>query len=50
MGRIVDTDLRLIGSERIHVCDASVLLDSPGVNPQVTLMALSLRLADRLSR
>lgn len=48
MGRIVDTDLRLRGSDRIAVCDASVLPDSPGVNPQVTIMAFALRLADRL--
>lgn len=48
MGRLVDSELRLRGSERISVCDASVLPDSPGVNPQVTIMALSLRLAERL--
>jgi choline dehydrogenase-like flavoprotein len=47
MGRVVDTDLRL--TRRISVCDASVLPDSPGVNPQITIMALSLRLADRLA-
>lgn len=48
IGRVVDADLRLVGAPRIAVCDASVLPDSPGVNPQVTIMALSLRLADRL--
>jgi choline dehydrogenase-like flavoprotein len=48
MGRAVDADLRLFGTTRISVCDASVLPDSPGVNPQITIMALSLRLADRL--
>ncbi len=48
MGRVVDTDLKLMGSERIFVSDASVLPDSPGVNPQITIMALSLRLADKL--
>ena len=36
------------GEPRVTVCDASVLPDSPGVNPQVTIMALSLRLADHL--
>lgn len=49
MGRVVDKDLRLLGSRRISVCDASVMPDSPGVNPQVTIMALSLRLADHLA-
>lgn len=48
IGRVVDADLRVLGLERVSVCDASVLPDSPGVNPQVTIMALSLRLADRL--
>lgn len=47
IGRVVDGDLRL--TERVSVCDASVLPDSPGVNPQLTIMALSLRLADRLT-
>ncbi|MEQ1504731.1 MAG: GMC family oxidoreductase [Myxococcota bacterium] len=48
IGRVVDPDLRVIGEEAVSVCDASVLPDSPGVNPQITIMALSLRLADRL--
>ena len=47
IGRVVDCDLRL--TARISVCDASVLPDSPGVNPQLTIMGLSLRLADRLT-
>ena len=50
MGRVVNNDLKLTGSDRIHVCDASVLPDSPGVNPQVTIMALGLRLADHLAK
>lgn len=48
IGRVVDPDLRL--SPRVHVCDASVLPGSPGANPQLTIMALSLRLADRLAQ
>jgi choline dehydrogenase-like flavoprotein len=47
IGRVVDRDLRL--TARTSVCDASVLPDSPGVNPQLTIMGLSLRLADRLT-
>ncbi|MEE8410104.1 MAG: GMC family oxidoreductase N-terminal domain-containing protein [Myxococcota bacterium] len=49
IGRVVDTDLRLHGTERTSICDASVMPDSPGVNPMVTIMALSLRLADRIA-
>ncbi|MCC6850130.1 MAG: GMC family oxidoreductase N-terminal domain-containing protein [Deltaproteobacteria bacterium] len=48
IGRVVDADLRLLGSDRIRVCDASVLPDSPGVNPQLTIMALAHRLAQDL--
>jgi choline dehydrogenase-like flavoprotein len=48
IGRVVDADLGVVGEERVSVCDASALPDSPGVNPQLTIMALSLRLADRL--
>jgi len=49
IGRVVDTDLALYDTPHVHVCDASVLPDSPGVNPQVSIMALSLRLADHLA-
>lgn len=50
IGRVVDADLRLRGAARVWVADASALPDSPGVNPQVTIMALSLRLAERLAQ
>lgn len=48
MGKVVDGNLKLLGCTNIFVSDASVLPVSPGVNPQVTIMALSLRLADYL--
>ncbi len=48
IGRVVDGDLRILGSKRTYVCDASVLPDSPGVNPQITIMALAHRLAAHL--
>lgn len=48
IGSLVDADLRLYDTDNVYVCDASVLPQSPGVNPQVSIMALSLRLADHL--
>ncbi|QQR79942.1 MAG: GMC family oxidoreductase [Deltaproteobacteria bacterium] len=50
MGRVVDSDLTIIGCNKISVCDASVFPDSPGVNPMITIMALSLRLSDYLAK
>lgn len=46
LGRVVDADLRL--REGVYVCDGSVVPESLGVNPQVTIAAFGLRLADRL--
>ncbi|GAC1324042.1 MAG: GMC family oxidoreductase [Thermoleophilaceae bacterium] len=45
---VVDGDLRLHECAGVHVCDASVVPSSPGVNPQVTVMALATRLAYHL--
>lgn len=46
MGRVVGPDLKL--SRRIYVCDGSVIPESLGVNPQVTIYAFALRLAEHL--
>ncbi|MBI5883149.1 MAG: GMC family oxidoreductase [Elusimicrobia bacterium] len=46
MGRVVDEDLRL--TPGIFVCDGSVVPESLGVNPQMTIYAFALRLADHL--
>lgn len=45
---VVDADLRVHGIRGLHVCDGSVVPSSLGVNPQITIMALSIRLARRL--
>jgi len=39
----VDSYGRLRGFENVRLCDASIIPDAPGVNPQGTVMALALR-------
>lgn len=46
LGRVVDANLELCPG--VHVCDGSVVPEAPGVNPQITIYAFALRLADRL--
>jgi len=43
----VDSFGRLRGFENLRLADASVIPDSPTVNPQCTTMALALRIAER---
>jgi hypothetical protein len=45
---VVDEDLRVVGTERLFVCDMSVLPFSSAANPVRTLAALALRLAQHL--
>ncbi len=47
MGRVVDHNLR--AAEGVYVCDGSVVPESLGVNPQITIYAFALRLAAHLS-
>jgi len=43
----VDSNGRVHGFDNLYVSDASAIPDSPGVNPQATVMALALRTARR---
>lgn len=46
---VVDGDLRVHGLANLHVADGSVVPSSPGVNPQLTIMALATRAARRIA-
>ncbi len=45
---VVDEDLRVVGTDRLYVCDMSVMPFSSAANPVRTLAALALRLSRRL--
>lgn len=45
---VVDEDLRVAGTQRLHVCDMSVMPFSSAANPVRTLVALALRLSRHL--
>jgi len=47
---VVDENLKVHGFSNLHVCDLSVFPYSVESNPSITLAALSLRLAEHLSR
>lgn len=45
---LVDEDGRFVAHPSLYVCDLSMFPTSPAANPSLTLVALALRLADRL--
>jgi len=49
IGKVVDSNLKT-DIDNLYVCDASVLPESPGAPPIVTIMALAKRLAGHLAR
>lgn len=44
----VDPSGRLWDAENVFVCDGSVIPTSLGVNPQLTIMAMATRIAERI--
>jgi choline dehydrogenase len=49
IGRVVDGDGRVLGLERLHVADASVIPTIPRANTNLTTIALAERLAERMA-
>jgi choline dehydrogenase-like flavoprotein len=47
---VVAPDFRLHGQKNVFVCDSSLFPNSPGVNPALTIMALSHRFSEELIR
>jgi hypothetical protein len=47
--RVVDENLKFLSYDNLYVCDPSVYPFIPAANPSLTLVALSLRLADHLA-
>ena len=47
---VVDPDGRVFGFRRIHVGDGSVFPDAPGINPSLSIAAISLRNAEKVLR
>jgi choline dehydrogenase-like flavoprotein len=43
-------DFRLHGSKRVFVADSSIFPDAPGINPSLTIMALSLKASEEIRR
>ncbi|MEZ5002746.1 MAG: GMC family oxidoreductase N-terminal domain-containing protein [Chitinophagales bacterium] len=45
---VVAPDFKLHGSKRVYVCDSSLYPNAPGINPSLTIFALSQRLSEQL--
>jgi choline dehydrogenase-like flavoprotein len=46
---VVNEDFQVWGADNVYVVDGAVFPGSPGVNPQITIMALALGAAQRIS-
>ena len=45
---VIDKDHRVFGYENMYVCDGSAISANPGVNPSLTILALSERAMDKI--
>jgi choline dehydrogenase-like flavoprotein len=47
---VVDPEFRLHGKKNVYIADSSIFPNAPGINPSLTIMALSKMAADRILR
>jgi choline dehydrogenase-like flavoprotein len=45
---VVDPDGKLWGMDSLYIADGSIVPTSLGVNPQLSIMAIATRIADRM--
>ncbi len=45
---VIDRDNRVFGYKNMYICDASMISANPGVNPALTITALSERAMSRI--
>ncbi|XP_055832203.1 protein HOTHEAD-like isoform X2 [Solanum dulcamara] len=50
VGKVVDRDFRVFGVDGLRVIDGSTLIDSPGTNPQATVMMLGRYMGQKILR
>ena len=47
---VVNSEFKLHNSENIYVCDSSLFPNAPGINPSLTIYALSQKLSEQLTQ
>ncbi len=47
---VVDPDFKVHGMDNIYISDSSIYPNAPGINPSLTIMALSQKLSEQLTR
>lgn len=47
---VIDSDQRVFGYRNIYVCDGSAVSSNPGVNPALTITAMTERVMDKIPR
>lgn len=47
---VIDSEQRVFGYENLYVCDGSAISSNPGVNPALTITAMTERVMSRISR